>query len=155
MIKKISVCFVFIFCMLFHSGKAQDIDNQRSEIRRNYLNVYLGFIEYNLNYERNIVQFQKSYSNLRLGFGFWGLFTESGYYINPSIVHLIGKMNSHLEFNLGMKLFVKEGFKHEESPNILADFFVGYRFEKPNGKFVFRTGFNFPTLFNLGIGFKF
>lgn len=59
----------------------------------------------NLNYERNILQLPKSYTNIRLGIGRanFSEFRTLAFYLNPSLVHLIGKRNSHLELNLGFK----------------------------------------------------
>lgn len=128
----------------------------KDDIKKNYLNIYFGIFEWNLNYERNILQFPKSYSNIRFGFDSYGLLEESGYFFSPSFVHVIGKRNSHFEVDMGIKIFVIESANFAKPSNtIMPDLFLGYRFEKPNGKFVFRTGINFPAAVNLGIGFKF
>ena len=152
MTKKFLAFYLFMSLIFCQINMAQDVKSNTTKIKRNYLNFYLGFIEWNLNYEINILQLQKSYSNIRFGVGSWGLIEESGYYLNPSVVHIFGKNNSHLELNLGIKIFFYEEYMDS---NILSDIFVGYRFEKPNGRFVFRTGLNYPTVINLGFGFKF
>lgn len=76
------------------------------------------------------------------------------YYLNPAVVHLIGRKNSHIELNMGFKYSL--GKTPDTIRKVLVpDLFAGYRFEKPDGRFIFRTGFNYPTLINIGIGYKF
>ena len=38
---------------------------------RNSINSYIGLIELNFNYERNLLQRTHSYTNMRAGFGYW------------------------------------------------------------------------------------
>ena len=113
--------------------------------------MYISLCEYNINYERNIMQRPKSYTNLRMGFGLPVLNFFNGYYLNPSLVHLIGKKNKHFELNLGFKYIVEK----DSSNSFLPDIYAGYRYEKPSGGIIFRAGVNLFTLFNIGIGFKF
>src|SRR3954454_21512766 len=85
------------------NGKAQNVDNSSTKARNN-IKVYVGVLEGNINYERNISQRPKSYSNLRLGFGHAAFLNAGeGNYINPAFVHLIGEKSSHLEIDLGIK----------------------------------------------------
>ncbi len=79
------------------SVKAQDTGISISEPRNN-INAYIGLIEYNINYERNIIQNSKSHSNVRFGFGHGAFFVAGeGKYVNAALVHLMGRKNSHLE----------------------------------------------------------
>lgn len=138
------------------SAKTQDNRNPYSGFR-NYINAYIGIVEYNINYERNLIQKSKSFSNVRLGFGNGKFLTAGeGKYINAALVHLIGKMNSHLEIDLGIKYMVTNSISNPDfSETFIPDLFLGYRFEKPSGGFIFRVGLNYATLINMGIGYRF
>jgi hypothetical protein len=136
---------------------AQETNRPAFAAHRNVINAYVGLFELNLNYERNISQRPKSFTSLRLGMG-KGMFLTAGegYYINPAAVNVFGSGNSHLEIDLGGKIMVTNSM---ENPGffqtVVPDLFIGYRYEKPAGNFVFRAGNNYPTLFNIGIGCKF
>lgn len=150
------ILIIFITSILGFYIHAQEKQNPSLKLRRNSLNIYFGlFDEFNINYERNIRQGATSLTNLRMGFGNASFITAGdGIYINSSLVHLIGKKNSHLELNMGFKYIVNN--PHPSLSLVLVpDFFVGYRYEKPYGRFIFRIGLNYPTIINPGIGFKF
>jgi hypothetical protein len=117
--------------------------------------VNVGLISYNFNYERNIFQFPKSYTNIRIGYGKWNDWQNRGTGYIATLVHLIGQQNSHLELNLGLRHRIGER-EDVDIPYFLPDLFAGYRYEKPYGAFTFRVGLtNYVDLFGLGIGFKF
>jgi hypothetical protein len=157
--KKIPVSFLIIIITIFLCLKinGQGKDGLSPKYRRNSINGYIGFAEYNINYERNIFQRPESYTNIRLGFGFGAFVTAGeGSYLNPALVHLIGKKYSFLELDLGFKYITQyEGLDPDYSEFFIPDFFAGYRYERPDGKRVFRVGLNWPTIVNMGIGFKF
>jgi hypothetical protein len=139
------------------NGKAQGVDNSLKRAR-NSINAYLGlYVDININYERNIRQRSKSHSNVRLGFGHGSFLTAGeGGYINPAFVHLFGSKNSHIEVNIGIKYMLTNTIPDADfSDTVVPDIFMGYRYEKPSGGFIFRAGLNYPTLINLGIGYKF
>jgi len=136
---------------------AQEVDYPSLKLPRNSINAYIGLFEVNINYERNIIQRPKSHTNIRMGFG-KAMFLNAGIgsYVNPSLVHIFGKGNSHLELDLGFKYMIINGIENPSfSDTFISDFFAGYRYEKPNGKFIFRAGNNYPTFINIGIGGKF
>lgn len=146
---------ILLLIMTCYTGgyiNAQENSNSSLKVLRNNINIYCGLMDYNINYERNIIQRPKSYSNLRIGIG--GLYSnfDGEYYFNPSFVHLIGKKNRHLEFDLGLKFIA---LNDSSNLYILPDIFAGYRYEKPSGGLIFRVGINLFTLFNIGIGIKF
>lgn len=128
------------------------------KLSRNYLILNVGFFELNINYERNIIYHPFYITNIKIGFG-EGNDLQGGYaeYL-ASFVQLLGGQNSHVEFNLGYKYTKnhKENFNSSVSSSSLY-FFAGYRFEKPDGHFIFHAGFNYPSIvaLSLGIGIKF
>ena len=139
-----SICF----SVSIHS---QENINHSGKLPANNINTYISIVDYNINYERNIFQRPKSFTNLRIGFGIINSSFDGGYYYNSSLVHLFGRKKSHLELNLGLKYAIQEGF----SNSFLPDIFAGYRYEKPSGLLIFRIGINLYTLYNVGIGIKF
>lgn len=148
------ICLLFFVCSL--RVKAQDMLKPAAEAR-NSINGYIGLIEYNINYERNIAQRLKSHSNIRLGFGHAQFLTAGeGQYINPAFVHLIGKKNNFFEINAGLKCMITNSISDPKFfETFVPDIFFGYRFEKPERGIIFRTGFSYPTAINIGTGYKF
>jgi hypothetical protein len=119
--------------------------------RKNVIGLYFGMIEYNINYERNIIQRAKSQTNLRSGFGYLTDLQVEGRTINVTIVQMFGKNSSHLELNLGEKYFID---KSGNDNFFLTEVYAGYRHEKQNGRSIFRIGLSYPSLVNIGIGLK-
>ena len=148
------IIFTTFFCIQI---KGQENEKQSESFRPNSINGYFGFVELNINYERNIFYRPKSQTGLRFGIGYGAFATAGeGVYLNPAIVHLLGKKNSFLELDLGFKYIVGyTGLNIDYSQFLLPDFFAGYRYERPDGKRIFRLGINWPTLVNVGIGYKF
>lgn len=135
-------------CINIH---AQENGNESGKLPVNNINIYISLFEYNINYERKIIQLRKSFTNLRMGFGLVNSSFDGGYYLNPSLVHLFGGKNNHLELDLGLKYVVQKG----SSNSFLPDIFAGYRYEKPSGRLILRAGINLYTLYNVGVGIKF
>lgn len=154
---KISATMLLFFPTLFFNNyiNAQENGNPAIIHLRNNININISLFDYTINYERNIIQRPKSYTNFRMGFGVFYLSSMKGYHFNPSWVHLTGKKNNHLELNLGFKYVIEEGSHDSFFNSLLPDIFAGYRYERPSGRFIFRTGINLFTLYNIGIGFKF
>ena len=146
-----SVLITFSSILLGVYTLSQENVNPSGKLPVNNINAYISLVEYNINYERKIFELPKSFTNLRMGFGIINSSFDGGYYYNSSLVHLLGKKNSHLELNLGLKYAVQKG----SSNSFLPDIYAGYRYEKPNGILIFRIGVNLYSLYNIGIGFKF
>jgi hypothetical protein len=151
--KKITASVLITFTSIFLAvcTHSQESVNPSEKVHVNNINTYISLFEYNINYERKIFQLPKSFTNLRFGFGIINSSFDGGYYYNSALVHLIGKKNSHLELNLGLKYAVQKGL----SNSFLPDIYAGYRYEKPSGLLIFRIGVNLYSLFNIGIGIKF
>jgi hypothetical protein len=153
----LSLFLMVITIFISEHNFGQEIDNRPSELNRNCINLYLGLIEFNINYERNIIRHPQSLSNIRMGSGYAMFATASeGFYLNPAFVQLLGKNNSFLELDLGFKYIIgSNGMDPAYSKPLVSDFFIGYRHEKSDGKRIFRIGFNWPSIINVGLGFKF
>jgi hypothetical protein len=152
-----AVLIIFMITSLSLCANAQEKSVTSAKPYNNSINAYFGIFEFNLNYERTISRHPGSSTALRMGFGSGEFVTAGdGLYINPSVVQLIGKKNSHLEIDLGLKYIVNySGGNSDLSLVLVPDIFAGYRYEKPDGRLIFRFGMNYPTLINMGIGFRF
>ena len=135
----------------------QELNTSTKGFYSNSINAYAGIFDLNLNYERTLGHLPKSFTNLRLGFGKGGFYIAGeGNYVNASLVHIMGTHNSHLEVDLGFKYMVTNSIEHPGfSDTFLPEIFVGYRYEKPRGRMIYRIGGNYLTGLNLGIGYKF
>jgi hypothetical protein len=151
--KKMAAITLLFFISFFISCaiNAQETTSAVKKLPRNNINTYVSFGEFNINYERNLILRPKSLTNIRMGFAIPTFNFFEGYYLNPSLVQLLGKKNSHLELNLGIKVIIYNGHYNDFIP----DAYVGYRYEKPGGGFIFRLGFNVYTAFTVGLGYKF
>jgi hypothetical protein len=129
----------------------------------------------NFSYERWITQFGTDAKNTlyaRATYGGYATWGAQGHQFGPGLTLLSGKKNSTLETGLGVQvLYNEEGFRDEEenyvpgpgvrTPNIwnfmtiLPDLRVGYRYQKPEGKFLFRTGLSLPDAIYIGFGATF
>lgn len=141
-----------LICLAAFSAFAQEKILPPELKYRNSINSYIGLIELNFNYERNLLQHTHYYTNMRAGFGYWTNLQLEGTCIEAVAVHVLGRKDSHPEFNLGVKYIIdKAGEDNAAVPLVYA----GYRFEQPEGRIVFRFGLTFPSIFNLGLGWKF
>ena len=108
-----------------------------------------------LNYER-LIAYKPSDIFKRLyirgsggGWIFWGL---EGTQFSLSIAALTGKSNSHVEASLGLTVLLESGYRDTYVSPYLG---VGYRYQKPGGGFIFRTGIGVPETIYLGLGYAF
>ncbi|HLN54600.1 MAG TPA: hypothetical protein VK207_01340 [Bacteroidales bacterium] len=137
--------------MLLFSSSGNQTNPELIIPRKNSVGVYFGLLEGNVNYERNILAFPKSYWNIRTG---WGQFTNlqaQGDVYNITLVYILGKRKAHLELNAGVKYLDMKDEKNRFYP----DLFAGYRVEKPDGRVFARIGLSGLSIVNIGAGLKF
>ncbi len=92
-------------------------------------------------------------SGVRVGGGLMALWESSGWFAMSTYTSLTGKGNNHLEVGLGV--MYAEYTEEEAEAILLLAGNVGYRFQKPNGRFIFRTGVGFPEAIYISFGFSF
>jgi len=145
--------YILISCLFlsFSPLLAQVNNTVPDKLYKNVIGVYFGMIELNINYERNIIQRMKFYTNARVGFGYLTDMQVEGRTFNATIAQMFGMKNSHLELNLGLKYFIDKSGKDNF---FLPEVYAGYRFDKPDGRFIFRLGLSYPSVLNIGIGTK-
>jgi hypothetical protein len=150
------LCLIFLVLFICPFIQAQDTVSNIFRPSRNEAGLYVGAADLNFYYERNIIQRPSSHSNVRMGIGSFNTGVIAGPYINAEFVHLMGKNRHFFELNLGMRLVI-EGTRHNWDGTwtyVTPDVFAGYRYEKPQSGFIFRAGFSYPTVINVGIGLK-
>jgi hypothetical protein len=177
---KLTSIITILFLSLFFNSFGQR-ENAEIEYNKNTIYVTAGTFGIlggaNLNYERYILKTNKAILSslwLRAGGGYWYEWTDYGpqYYI--SAVGLLGRKNSHLEYGLGItSLYDKvsydislKNYNGGYGNGVLptkwdhTDFYpifnIGYRYQKPQGHFIFRTGVVIPSAaiyFSLGVVF--
>ncbi|OFY63999.1 MAG: hypothetical protein A2V64_12370 [Bacteroidetes bacterium RBG_13_43_22] len=112
---------------------------------------------YNLNYERQIIHLVKcsvSSINIRLGYGVYGDLAGSEKLFLLSSNFIFGQGSSHFETDLGAAyLFDIVRMNSENENGVIPVINAGYRFQKKNGHFVFRTGIGWPDCIYMSLGF--
>ena len=153
-----SISLIHSFPPLKLKSGAQKEDQEETVFLKNSIGIYFGYLEGNIYYERNLLSFRRSKLNVRTGLGFFTL-PDSGEDIydkniifNISFPYILGKNNSHLEIDAGLKYLEAIG---SNPGTFWPDVFAGYRYEKPAGRFFFRAGLSSLSLVNIGCGLKF
>jgi hypothetical protein len=127
------IFFIFIFVCLANDLNSQEIKMQdMSFVRKNSVQFEIfgnGFL-YSFNYERVILNDDKFKTTGQIGYSYLGM----GGQVLPIIINeLISFEKHHIEFGLGYTFATYLGNHFM--------FRAGYRFQKPNGRLVFRAGF--------------
>ena len=124
-------------------------------------NVIYGTLSYgfalgsiSLNYEGMIWNPQRKHLNnlwLKASIGYFAVWNIVNTQYNISLVGINGKGNKHLEYSIGTSLYY-----HKKSySGILPSATIGYRYQKPKGKIIYRFGIGFPEAFYASIGVSF
>ena len=181
---KLKLLFVIITVLLFipSYGQGQYKDTIQAGLKKNVVYGTVGTAVVigvaTINYERMIgeskTKFITSYW-LKVGFGEYyilGINIGGGPYFTTGLTVLTGKNNRHFEFNIGIASLVEHEKYDREYNGYLngwttsetqkSDYWIikpsvaiGYVFQKPDGKFLFRTGYALPEFVYLSVGFCF
>jgi hypothetical protein len=113
-----------------------------------------------LNYERTLIEFPASFFrtiSIRSGVGPWVAWLSEGINCYSVISIMSGRRSSHMEASMGVLFTYWSGSKdwHPIVNNRYIAGNFGYRYQKPGGKFVFRTGLGWPEGYYLSLGFCF
>jgi hypothetical protein len=161
---------LFLFCSLLFMSEiycqTAVTELSKPELRKNVVYGTIGFYPEEFygtilgNYERKLYQFPNSCINslwVRVAAGPWGSWGSEGWNYVSTLSLLTGKKASHIEFGAGAVLSWDTSAKHFYpiwSDNYIAAN-LGYRYQKPGGSFVFRTGIGWPEFLYLSLGFCF
>ena len=164
--------FIFLIGLtasLSSYGQQTEIDTVKVGLRKNVVHGTLGiYLLANVNYERMLGTSKDRGSSfwLRGGYGVYQTWGEEGTHYLIELTTLFFPGSSHLEASVGfVSMFAKSGYESDLSmgvpqaksvyrDNSIAGV-IGYRFQKPTGHFVFRTGIGFPEVFYTSFGFSF
>ena len=87
---------------------------------------------------------------IRAGFGYYGDWGDSGFFILVEGGFMTGARSAHLEAVCGINYFIQG-----DRQGITPAGSIGFRLQKPKGHFIFRTGIGYPEGLYFGIGFCF
>ena len=87
----------------------------------------------------------------RVAWGKWLSWGDEGNNFTLGASMLSGKRKNHLEAGIGGTLYTE--FNSDQK--LLPALNIGYRFQKPMGGFVFRTGMGIPESIYFGLGYSF
>lgn len=168
--------FVVIFLLAGTLCFGQNDQNSES-IYRNAVHATVGHAGFmgalSLNYERKILDFrEKNLKGLwaKVGFGKSGEWSIGGPYQFITLGLLTGKNKGHFEINFGGTRMVRNyGYEHGQymnpffqpspTPSDRVDIgFVGslgYRYQKPNRRFLLRYGIGYPESVYVSVGTAF
>lgn len=175
-------CFFFLaivfFCYYTSYGQNSNDAIDHAGVNKNAIQATVGFVglmgAYNVNYERMLVGFEKGtliglWS--KVGYGGWGVWSTGGPYQSATLGVLTGAKNNHFELHVGgARMFNTRSYEHDQhisshlsEPQPLKSDYVdvrlvgtaGYRYQKPNGNFLFRCGIGYPETVFVGLGVAF
>ena len=102
-------------------------------------------------YERMMTQNSKFLSFVKVGFGGYSTWGDEGNYILGQFGVLSGANKHHLELGAGPRYVINRGMQGY-LPFAAT---IGWRIQKPGGKFIFRMGVSWPEAVYIGLGFSF
>jgi len=174
--KRMQIAMLLFFLFAVQTAKTQNsttvdsIQKINTQLNTIYFNtgtslIYSAFI---FTYERNLFNNEKAAFNLLAGWGlnqpFWGPVTH--HYV-LSFGRVSGKNKHHLETNLGLTCFFDRNYYQYYNYdtdvyeplsyflNLYPSAYIGYRYHKPMGRFLFRAGIGWPEQAGVGFGVVF
>jgi hypothetical protein len=158
--KPLIIVFILILSLSFNALAQQtELTNQDTSLKKNIIFLTLGYAPMwsaaNTNYERMVYENRDWFFNsfyAKIGGGYFATWGYSGPNFNGGLTFLGGKNNSHLEIDGGVAVIIDDW---DGDVDVYPGGAVGYRFQKPGGRFVFRTGVGYPESFYLSCGFAF
>lgn len=159
---------LLFFCLISNLAQSQQSipENKPPQLKKNVFYGTLGVYPEEFygtilgNYERMIyLSPGKRGSSLwfRAAAGPFGSWGNEGWNYVSTVSVLTGKKSSHAEFGFGVLLSWDTSAKrfYPLWSNNYAAANIGYRYQKPGGFFVFRTGAGWPEVMYLSLGFCF
>ncbi|MDA3853690.1 MAG: hypothetical protein PF444_05550 [Bacteroidales bacterium] len=163
------------FILTFTHAQSADLVNKREAIfdgttlGKHALYLSLGGGSQSLIYEINMANTHRSAWYFKSGIGFnQEIFGSSAQHLLAGITYLTGRQRkSHFELSAGSVLmFEAEDYRyykqqHYENQSIRyfihfnPTAYMGYRYHKPGGHFIFRYGFGYPEITAMSFGYAF
>ncbi len=156
-------------------AQEQQPANKQPGFKKNSIQATAGAVGliagYSLSYERWLLTSKQSALVglwTKIGAGGWVSWTSGGPHQSLMLGTMTGKRNSHLELNMGLaRMFDRNSYNaakdvsdyYADPPPAKSNYVairaagsLGYRYQKPTGRFIFRVGGGFPETLYLGIG---
>ena len=174
--RKFAVLLVAI-PLFSHTIFGQSEQEAPERIGKNVVQASAGFggviAAYSVNYERLLLRFEdNSLVGLwgKAGLGEWAMFGDNGGGYQRLMVGLLtGKSKGHFELNFGgARMYNQRGFENywkindPQAEPVKSNYVqwdpagsLGYRFQKPEGGILFRTGLGYPEGIFIGLGASF
>lgn len=173
-----AICFVFVSIPFY----AQSVDDSSLFENKNSVSISGGYgllyITGHVSYERILKprldndKFRQF--GFKVGYNRWVFWADDGSTFYGALNWIWGKSKNHLETSLGLSiLFESSSYEigvsnsrvinggsgvepsRAEYTMLLPSGNIGYRFQKPDGNFIFRTGIGFPEAVYIGFGVAF
>jgi len=165
---KLRIVHVLLFILFAGTSSGQRANTPKSapELKKNSFSVSAGgwpgefYFSLTGNYERMIVKLPKSFVHsfwFRVGGGPWAGWGPTGINYVSTLSALMGRGAVHAELGSGV-LFSYWSDEKEFHPIVNDRYiagFLGFRYQKPGGSFVFRTGLGWPEGLYLSLGYCF
>lgn len=159
-----SIALVFIVISIAAKEPKDTITIELSEQTRNiiYSDVQYWLIggSVNMSYERVVKTRKSGYLSLKGTYGRWLFWDSGGDLFKLSSNLLYGQGSSQMEVGFGASMLLNvdqynESKRKWEGVHFLPDVYLGYRYKKPQGHFIFKAGIGFPGLLTFGLGAAF
>lgn len=156
---KLKCLVLFISLILFRPVKCQEVSSEiREDYKKNLIYGTAGFVfVYGtaiINYERILAESPRFFSILgaRFGTGRWLYWDDEGFNYFATLQAATGHKKGHFEIGGG---FALTDISHSSRSLFLPCGNIGYRFQKPGGNFVLKTGVGWPesVYFSAGVSF--
>ena len=153
--------FAFIFLLFTVPLFCQENQNYAVKFRINSSTLYGGigvtplYGNITANYEIMFnEQTDKTFRKrgLRTGGGIYQYYSDNSLNLIVCYSSVTGKTNNHFELGVGATYmhFLTRPLRY-----VVPAANIGYRYQKPSGNFMFRTGVGFPDLLYVGFGYSF
>ncbi len=147
-----------IFLFLVFSIIYSSLYGQEAELKKNAVYTTAGLVySLTLCYEREIKAFENNRRLVLRGIGGYGvrIFEFEGPVGAIMIDAIRGSESKHLEYGAGLSIEIMPDIAINRDFKIWPAANIGYRYQKPGGHFVFRTGGGWPEAAYISLGFAF
>jgi hypothetical protein len=150
---------LFLFFLISSSSFAQSNSlNSPEPFKKNSINGNLGYAFYGYSlfgkYERLLTQntWGKAITTFgTVGYGIVEGMGPSGELITAHLGFFTGRRNNHFELSMGPSY----GFTGEFKTKVEFTMNMGWRYQKPGKRFIWRIGLSYPEALYFGTGFAF
>lgn len=144
---------ILLFAIIYRTS-----DAQKTEYEKNSMYITAGLV-YSLTvcYEREIKSFDQNKRIIIRGIGGYGIriFEFEGPVAAIMFDWIRGGQNNHLEYGAGISAEIMEHISYNRDYKLWPAVNIGYRYQKPDGNFIFRTGGGWPEAAYVSLGFAF